>query len=64
SDFICIYQSDIEKGFDDKGNQIIPILMLTNPKKTPSIIEVIRNTSLFVVEETEIEGNIVLKSIH
>jgi hypothetical protein len=62
-DFIYMYQSDIEKGFDDKGNQLIPLLMLTNPKKTPSIIEVIKNTSLFMVEETEIKGNIVLKSI-
>ncbi|MCL1128002.1 DUF2913 family protein [Shewanella surugensis] len=61
--FIYMYQSDIEKGFDDKGNQIIPLMMLTNPKKTSAIIEVIKNTSLFVVEETEIKGDIVLKSI-
>ncbi|WP_299496418.1 DUF2913 family protein [uncultured Shewanella sp.] len=55
SNFIYMYQSDIEKGFDSDGNQIKPLAMLVNPKKSASIIEIIKETGLFLIEGTEEE---------
>ncbi len=60
SNFIYMYQSDIEKGFDSDGNQIKPLAMIVNPKKSASIIDIIKETGLYLVEEKE--GEIILKS--
>lgn len=61
---IYMYQSDIEKGFDNNGNQLKPLVMLVNQNKITSILEEVKQTGTFEVKTTDIEGELVLNSVY
>jgi hypothetical protein len=61
--FIYMYQSDVENGFDREGKQTMPLSMFAEPKNIASIMKVIKESGLFLVDETQIEGCIILRSI-